>query len=153
MPYQTADRSFLEWTIPPFGGPTLRWDNFPSIYYRSIFLLSSIIRSELCIQQAAITSLATHCDGDARSALNTLQVAAEAKSAENDEITMTDGKIITVDDITDALQRSHVQYDKTGEWTATAHRYYVDKYFTKCRSIVLALFVSLMGNFSKLVKS
>ena len=77
----------------------------------------SSLSSDICMQLDAVTSLASHCDGDARSALNTLQVTVEAKSTKNHDSTEADPtlqKIITVDDIKEALQRSHVQYDRTG---------------------------------------
>ena len=67
--------------------------------------------------------LANLCDGDARAALNGLQAAVQARIAAYD-LSRSDDQymshtdqfvVISVDHIKDGLQRSHVQYDKTGE--------------------------------------
>jgi putative ATPase len=63
-----------------------------------------------CIaEEGVLASLAAMADGDARNALNTLELASKAAS-------VVQGKRrITLDSIKDALQRTHLRYDKAGE--------------------------------------
>ncbi|XP_077982463.1 ATPase WRNIP1-like [Glandiceps talaboti] len=95
-------------------------------------------RSEFYIEKYAVTTLAHLCDGDARSALNSLQIAIQSQQAshrrskekdeqcknnsdlaENSDSTdETDGGsqvIIEVDHIKEGLQRSYILYDRAGE--------------------------------------
>lgn len=70
----------------------------------------------LIMENSALEILANYTDGDARSALNSLQLAwegclAQAKKENAQNLAAT----ITVDLVKEALQRSHVSYDKTGE--------------------------------------
>ncbi|KAK2187700.1 hypothetical protein NP493_156g00004 [Ridgeia piscesae] len=53
-------------------------------------------------------TLAHLCDGDARVALNSLQNAVESARARS-------GHMISMEDVKEGLQRSHVQYDRAGE--------------------------------------
>jgi putative ATPase len=55
-------------------------------------------------EQGVIESLAVLADGDARQALNALEIASRATQ-----------KIITADLVKEALQRTHLLYDKSGE--------------------------------------
>ncbi|XP_047117983.1 ATPase WRNIP1-like isoform X1 [Schistocerca piceifrons] len=62
------------------------------------------------IDEATVTWLAEICDGDARIALNSLQLAVQSKG--------TDGSsafVVSLDDIKDGIKRSHILYDKKGE--------------------------------------
>jgi putative ATPase len=65
--------------------------------------------------------LASHTGGDARAALNTLELAAlSAKPDERpneleDEREAQKGRVITDDDLSEALQRASALYDKSGE--------------------------------------
>ncbi|GFO02712.1 ATPase wrnip1, partial [Plakobranchus ocellatus] len=68
------------------------------------------------IEKEALDVLSSLTDGDARSALNGLQLAwegclAEAEGKEDHTVPAN----ITVDIVKEALQRSHILYDKTGE--------------------------------------
>src|SRR5262245_22688038 len=57
--------------------------------------------------------LAAHTGGDARMALNTLELAAV--SARPDDQGDQKGRVVTGDDLREALQRASALYDKTGE--------------------------------------
>ncbi|XP_022106665.1 ATPase WRNIP1-like [Acanthaster planci] len=88
-------------------------------------------RSSICIEKTALTYLANLCDGDARSALNTLQMVTESQlavpqqSANGDSQHYVNGPgvgcgtgpkcPISVSHIKDALQRTHVMYDREGD--------------------------------------
>lgn len=61
------------------------------------------------IEKDAITGLANLCDGDARCALNSLQMAIQSQRSEEDSMA-----VVTADDIRDILQRTHVLYDRAG---------------------------------------
>ena len=61
------------------------------------------------IEKDAIKSLANLCDGDARCALNSLQMAIQSQRAEQDGMV-----VVTADDIREVLQRNHVLYDRAG---------------------------------------
>lgn len=63
-------------------------------------------QSRLSIQSDAVQWLAEMCGGDARSALNTLQTLVQSH---------TDSEPITVAHAKEALQRSHVSYDRKGD--------------------------------------
>ncbi len=59
----------------------------------------------VAIEPAALDLLAASADGDARRALNTLEIAAAAAP----------GRAITPDDVTHALASPHLRYDRAGE--------------------------------------
>jgi putative ATPase len=65
------------------------------------------------ISEEQLRRLARHTGGDARTALNTLELAAlSARPAEKDG---QKGRYITDDDLSEALQRASALYDKSGE--------------------------------------
>lgn len=64
------------------------------------------------IDRKSIRWLADMCDGDARNALNSLQMALQAKG--NEEST-SNGDHISLEDIKDGIKRSHLLYDKKGD--------------------------------------
>jgi len=67
----------------------------------------------VAIGEEGLRRLAAHTGGDARTALNTLELAAlSAKPDEQDGLT---SRVITDDDLSEALQRASALYDKSGE--------------------------------------
>ncbi|XP_070575321.1 ATPase WRNIP1-like [Ptychodera flava] len=96
-------------------------------------------RIDFYIEKYALTTLAHLCDGDARAALNSLQIAVQSQKASHQishgsshatlnscpdlgdgERDSTDGGggevvVIGLDHIKDGLQRSHILYDRAGE--------------------------------------
>ncbi|XP_051553574.1 ATPase WRNIP1 [Myxocyprinus asiaticus] len=80
------------------------------------------LRSELqvCIEQKALDTIAHLCDGDARAALNGLQLAVQACVLQlRTTSSKPDGApqqiIVREQHIKEGLQRSHILYDKAGE--------------------------------------
>nr|XP_008116183.1 PREDICTED: ATPase WRNIP1 [Anolis carolinensis] len=74
----------------------------------------------VCIERKAINTLAYLCDGDARTGLNGLQMAVQARLTKlTNQSTTGDssiqGMIITEDHVKEGLQRSHILYDRAGE--------------------------------------
>ncbi|XP_043990329.1 ATPase WRNIP1 isoform X2 [Gambusia affinis] len=72
------------------------------------------------IEQKALDTIAYLCDGDARTGLNSLQLAVQAqmKSAQPNQSTphgFPQEIVVTEDHIKEGLQRSHILYDKAGE--------------------------------------
>lgn len=61
------------------------------------------------IERKSVQWLADMCDGDARNALNSLQMALQAKIDDNKE------GHISLEDIQDGIKRSHLLYDKKGD--------------------------------------
>lgn len=103
------------------------------LFINSILLFYSLLHpSSLAINTEALSFLAQFSDGDARIALNGLQLAAQAKRAESsftsspaqkeecessehctsDSQHVASHYIIEIDDIKDSLQRSHLLYNK-----------------------------------------
>ncbi|XP_042573635.1 ATPase WRNIP1 isoform X2 [Cyprinus carpio] len=72
--------------------------------------------SQVCIEQKALDTVAYLCDGDARVALNGLQLAVQACVAQV-RTASSKPQPITVREqhIKEGLQRSHILYDKAGE--------------------------------------
>ncbi|XP_070603261.1 ATPase WRNIP1 isoform X1 [Erythrolamprus reginae] len=73
-----------------------------------------------CIERKAINTLAYLCDGDARTGLNGLQMAVQARltnpSYQNNNHECSPKRlVITEDDVKEGLQRSHILYDRAGE--------------------------------------
>ena len=79
------------------------------------------------VDSKALELLSNLVDGDARSALNGLQMAVEAKGAHpastSESCSPVEAKtcpsshsrcVVTAEDVKEGLQRSHVLYDKTG---------------------------------------
>ncbi|KAK3085285.1 hypothetical protein FSP39_001068 [Pinctada imbricata] len=72
-------------------------------------------RKGVCIEEEAITALANLCDGDARAALNTLQMVVQSQTVGGGGQGKGKAGCITTEHIKEGLQRSHVQYDRAGE--------------------------------------
>jgi len=74
------------------------------------------------IEKSALEFLSVICDGDARIALNGLQISVQSQLSkcqeteqESNDVDTPDCKVlVTIDDIKEGLQRSHVAYDRTG---------------------------------------
>ncbi|XP_053101427.1 ATPase WRNIP1 [Hemicordylus capensis] len=73
----------------------------------------------MCIERQAISTLAYLCDGDARTGLNGLQMAVQARLTKLPHQSNTgcsaNGLVITEDHVKEGLQRSHILYDRAGE--------------------------------------
>ncbi|XP_013885770.1 ATPase WRNIP1 [Austrofundulus limnaeus] len=71
------------------------------------------------IEQKALDTIAYLCDGDARTGLNSLQLAVQAqmKSMHPNLLTQETSReiVVTEQHIKEGLQRSHILYDKAGE--------------------------------------
>ncbi|XP_077412819.1 ATPase WRNIP1 [Vanacampus margaritifer] len=72
------------------------------------------------IEQKALDTIAYLCDGDARTGLNSLQLAVQAQvSLTQSGLTGRDGStqeiLVKEEHIKEGLQRSHILYDKAGE--------------------------------------
>lgn len=78
------------------------------------------------VESDVVDLISQMCDGDARCALNSLQNLIDSKSS----VDMNDVTIVTVDDAREALQRSHVQYDRLGTmnslYASLLHVVYID---------------------------
>jgi putative ATPase len=78
---------------------------------------------EIAVEDAAIDFLAARCEGDARTALNALELAAEtavetrraAGPTTADEAAATQAVRVSLQQVEDALQRRAVLYDKGGD--------------------------------------
>ncbi|KAJ6664460.1 hypothetical protein lerEdw1_007117 [Lerista edwardsae] len=75
--------------------------------------------SGVCIERTAINTLAYLCDGDARTGLNGLQMAVQAKLTklphQSNTHGFSNGMVIKEDHVKEGLQRSHILYDRAGE--------------------------------------
>ncbi|XP_034981290.2 ATPase WRNIP1 [Zootoca vivipara] len=74
----------------------------------------------VCIERKAVNTLASLCDGDARTGLNGLQMAVQARLTKLQQQSSTHGcsvneMVITEDHVKEGLQRSHILYDRAGE--------------------------------------
>ncbi len=70
----------------------------------------------LTISEGQLRRLAAHTGGDARTALNTLELAAlSAKADDRDDREDENERVITDEDLVEAMQRATALYDKTGE--------------------------------------
>ncbi|XP_019397931.1 PREDICTED: ATPase WRNIP1 [Crocodylus porosus] len=83
---------------------------------------SNSSESPVCIEEKALHTLAYLCDGDARTGLNGLQLAVQArltagKSSHQNSMRMypADTVLITEEHVKEGLQRSHILYDRAGE--------------------------------------
>lgn len=79
----------------------------------------SVFRSQVCIEQKALDTVAHLCDGDARAALNGLQLAVQAcvaqvRTAPSKPDTGPQPITVREQHIKEGLQRSHILYDKAG---------------------------------------
>ncbi|KAM3605378.1 uncharacterized protein V6R79_024699 [Siganus canaliculatus] len=74
---------------------------------------------KIFIEQKALDTIAYLCDGDARTGLNSLQLAVQAQmnAARNNSLGQDDPQDILLREvhIKEGLQRSHILYDKAGE--------------------------------------
>ena len=68
----------------------------------------------MSVDEGVLETLAHLCDGDARVALNNIQMAVDSKRL-TCEVGGHGSPTVTVEDIKECLQRSHVQYDRAGE--------------------------------------
>jgi len=66
----------------------------------------------MLIDTEAANTLIALCDGDARRALNGLELVINAKLSSDSTSKMT--RVISTDDVKKALVRSHVVYDRVG---------------------------------------
>ncbi|XP_023126252.2 ATPase WRNIP1 [Amphiprion ocellaris] len=76
--------------------------------------------TSIFIEQKALDTIAYLCDGDARTALNSLQLAVQAQvSLARPKVSAQNGSpqeiLVTEEHIKEGLQRSHILYDKAGE--------------------------------------
>lgn len=81
---------------------------------------------KMFVESGVVDLISQMCDGDARCALNSLQNLVDSKSSvDTDDVT-----VVTVDDAREALQRSHVQYDRLGTmnflYASLLHAAYLD---------------------------
>ncbi|KAL2237182.1 ATPase WRNIP1 [Sesamum indicum] len=71
------------------------------------------------VDDDATEFLSLHCDGDARVALNALEVAATTASARAKECNTDEDSrvlvVVSVDEVKEALQCKHLAYDRAGE--------------------------------------
>lgn len=80
-------------------------------------------RFPVYIEEKALNALAYLCDGDARTGLNGLQLAVQARLAVGKTTPLhgttggsADGILITEEHVKEGLQRSHILYDRAGEY-------------------------------------
>ncbi|MGH9766657.1 MAG: replication-associated recombination protein A [Blastocatellia bacterium] len=71
-------------------------------------------KSNVAISEEQLRRLAVHTGGDARTALNTLELAALSAKL-GDQSGDQKERVVTDDDLSEALQRATALYDKTGE--------------------------------------
>ncbi|KAK2860132.1 hypothetical protein Q7C36_004298 [Tachysurus vachellii] len=72
---------------------------------------------QVCIEQKALDTIAHLCDGDARAALNGLQLAVQAcvNKTLSAETRTPQNIVVQEKHVKEGLQRSHILYDKAGE--------------------------------------
>ncbi|TSR16014.1 ATPase WRNIP1 [Bagarius yarrelli] len=72
---------------------------------------------QVCIEQKALDTIAHLCDGDARSALNGLQLAVQAcvNRTPSAETHTPKNTVVQEEHVKEGLQRSHILYDKAGK--------------------------------------
>ncbi|BES88514.1 MgsA AAA+ ATPase C terminal [Nesidiocoris tenuis] len=71
-------------------------------------------KAKYVVDSECVKWLAEMCDGDARIALNSLQIALES-SLRSESPSIMCPKTITLDDIKEGIKRSHMLYDRKGE--------------------------------------
>ncbi|ROL46750.1 ATPase WRNIP1 [Anabarilius grahami] len=94
--------------------------NRPSIAKSCIPIDQIVVWYKVCIEQKALDTVAHLCDGDARAALNGLQLAVQAcvvqvRIASSKPSDGPQQIIVREQHIKEGLQRSHILYDKAGE--------------------------------------
>lgn len=80
-------------------------------------------RPNIYIEQKALDTIAHLCDGDARTGLNSLQLAVQAQMKSMHPNLLTQERssreiVVTEQHIKEGLQRSHILYDKAGKLNA-----------------------------------
>ncbi|KAL0307144.1 UNVERIFIED_CONTAM: ATPase WRNIP1 [Sesamum radiatum] len=91
-----------------------------AVFYEDRGLAASLKRLVKCkVNDDAIEFLSLHCDGDARVALNALEIAATTASARAKELNTDEDSrvlvVVSVDEVKEALQCKHLAYDRAGE--------------------------------------
>ncbi|KAL0354254.1 UNVERIFIED_CONTAM: ATPase WRNIP1 [Sesamum angustifolium] len=91
-----------------------------AVFYEDRGLAASLKRLvKFEVNDDAIEFLSLHCDGDARVALNALEVAATTASARAKELNTDEDSrvlvVVSVDEVKEALQCKHLAYDRAGE--------------------------------------
>ncbi|KAJ8775410.1 hypothetical protein K2173_023175 [Erythroxylum novogranatense] len=78
--------------------------------------LAGSFGTEIQVTDDAIEFLCSNCDGDARVALNALELSATTASARaNSETNCNSNIVVALDDAKEAFQCKHLAYDKAGE--------------------------------------
>lgn len=80
----------------------------------------SFLRPKIYIEQKALDTIAYLCDGDARTGLNSLQLAVQAQvSSTRQNLLAQDGSpqeiLVKEEHVKEGLQRSHILYDRAGK--------------------------------------
>lgn len=89
-----------------------------------VMWVSSLSRPKIYIEQKALDTIAYLCDGDARTGLNSLQLAVQAQvSSTQPRLLAQNGSpqeiLVKEEHIKEGLQRSHILYDKAGKSRCT----------------------------------
>ncbi|KAJ0235420.1 AAA-type ATPase family protein [Hirschfeldia incana] len=71
--------------------------------------------SNVEVNDSVIEFLANNCDGDARVALNALEISATMATARRGDDAVVGAAVVSLDDAKEALQSKHLAYDKAGE--------------------------------------
>uniref|UniRef100_A0A4W6D5Q6 WRN helicase interacting protein 1 n=1 Tax=Lates calcarifer TaxID=8187 RepID=A0A4W6D5Q6_LATCA len=79
-----------------------------------------VLGPKIYIEQKALDTIAYLCDGDARTGLNSLQLAVQAQvSSTRQNLLAQDGSpqeiLVKEEHVKEGLQRSHILYDRAGE--------------------------------------
>ncbi|XP_026468228.1 ATPase WRNIP1-like [Ctenocephalides felis] len=99
----------------------LEVDNLMQILTRALGAYKAVIienskdvnsNANLLVERASIKWLAEMCDGDARIALNSLQLAVQSLKETSDK---SKPSLMTVENIKDGIKRSHMLYDSKGD--------------------------------------
>jgi len=83
-------------------------------------MYSIVFRPNIYIEQKALDTIAYLCDGDARTGLNSLQLAVQAQmNSTRPNLSAQDGSpreiVVTEKHVKEGLQRSHILYDRAGK--------------------------------------
>ena len=86
----------------------------------------SLPRPKISIEQKALDTISYLCDGDARTGLNSLQLAVQAqlsltRSSPSAQNGSAQEIVVTEEHVKEGLQRSHILYDKAGKHVCTYH--------------------------------
>ncbi|XP_051826747.1 ATPase WRNIP1 isoform X1 [Antechinus flavipes] len=103
-------------------GSTYWVRNRPPIFEKCQLSGTQCLMPPVYIEDKAVNTLAYLCDGDARTGLNGLQLAVQAKLGSRKPFCKKsvqnysgEGVLITENDVKEGLQRSHILYDRAGE--------------------------------------